>query len=71
MMELLNRQSGEIRLFSDVYDWNYLYPFENGKPQGNRDKLIQRERKRVGVDDTHGFNLLFYGVGHIKTAKHK
>lgn len=25
------------------------------------------ERKRIGVDDTHGFPLIMYGVGKIKT----
>jgi hypothetical protein len=66
-IQLLDATKGAVKLFTDNYDWNYHNPFVNGKAQGIRDNLIFWERKRAKLNDTHGFSLIMYGVGKIKT----
>ena len=72
-IQLLNAKTGEIKLFSDFYDWDFHnYPSsrqQEGKlPESQRDKLIYYERIRAGVNDSHGFPIFMYGVGKIKTG---
>jgi RHS repeat-associated protein len=71
-IQLVNSQDGTIRLFQDIYDWDYhnysLSRQREGKlPESRRDKLIYYERKRAGVNDSHGFSVFIYGTGKIKT----
>jgi hypothetical protein len=61
-IQLLDVSKGTVKLFTDSYDWDYHNAFINGKPQGTRDNLIYWERKRVGLNDTHGFPLIMYGI---------
>jgi RHS repeat-associated protein len=68
-MTLLDGTAGTVKLYSDVYDWDYHDKnYKEGiiPPSSNRDRLIWAERKRAGVNDTHGFNLLMYGTGVLK-----
>lgn len=65
-IQLLDSKNGIIKLFSDVYDWDYHNAFVYGKPQGKRDKLLYYERWRAGVNDTHGFPIIIYGTGKIR-----
>jgi RHS repeat-associated protein len=65
-MTLLDATAGTVKLYSDVYDWDYHDKnYKEGiiPPSSKRDRLIWAERKRAGVNDTHGFNLLMYGTG--------
>jgi len=71
-MQLLNAKSGNVKLFWDDYNWDYHnYPQslrDAGKlPTNTRDKLIYYERKRTGLNDSHGFRVFIYGTGTIKT----
>jgi RHS repeat-associated protein len=61
-MKLLNPNAGTVKLFSDIYDWDY----HNNPPSGTRDRLIQAERWRSGVNSSHGFRVFMYGTGTIK-----
>jgi hypothetical protein len=70
-IQLVNSEDGTVRLFKDIYDWDYHnYPLArryNGRlPESERDKLIFFERKRSEVDESHGFILHIYGIGKIK-----
>ncbi len=65
-IQLIDSKKGIIKLFSDDYNWDYHNSFVNGRPQGRRDWLIHFERRRVDVNDTHGFPLYIYGTGIIK-----
>lgn len=76
-IQLVESQSGTVRLFSDIYDWDFhgevpqptihqrghLPPL----PKSTRDKLIFFERGRAGINDSHGFRIFIYGTGTIKT----
>jgi hypothetical protein len=76
-MQLVSKQLGTIKLFSDNYDWD----FHNAVPnevinrlgqlpwmlQTKRSIFIGIERVWAGIDNEHGFPLLFYGYGRIKT----
>jgi hypothetical protein len=64
-MYLVDPETGEVKLISDTYDWDYHNALINGKPQGRRDKLVFWERRRSAVDERHGFKLRFYGTGYI------
>jgi RHS repeat-associated protein len=78
-IQLLNAKTGSIKLFSDMYDWDYhgnvtpkYVPLQFGQTphiDGNttRDKLINVERGRSGITDAHGFPVYIYGTGIIKT----
>ena len=61
-MILLNRNKREVKVVNDNatdYDWN--------KGGGLwRSFLINFERGRTGLNDSHGFKTLYYGVGHLK-----
>ena len=61
-MKLINAKAGTVKLFSDIYDWDY----HNNPPSGIRDRLIQAERWRSGVNSSHGFRVFMYGTGTIK-----
>lgn len=68
-MTLLDAQAGTIKLYSDVYDWDYHDKnYKEGPipPSSKRDRLIWAERIRAGVNDTHGFNLLMYRTGTLR-----
>ena len=65
-IQLLDSSKGTVKLFTDNYDWNYHNSFKNGMPQGLRDNLIYLERIRAGLDDSHGFPIVMYGVGTIQ-----
>jgi RHS repeat-associated protein len=68
-MTLLDANAGTVKLYSDVYDWDYHdknYKEGIKPPSSKRDRLIWAERKRAGVNDTHGFNLLIYGTGILR-----
>ena len=68
-MTLLDANSGTVKLYSDIYDWDYHDKnYQEGPipPSSKRDRLIWAERKRAGVNDTHGFNLLMYGTGTLR-----
>ena len=66
-MKLLNTKRGTVQLFRDEYNWDYHNDFINGRPQGKRDNLIYLERVRARLNDSHGFPIFIYGIGHIKT----
>jgi len=61
-IQLLSADAGTIKLFWDDYDWDY----HNDPPRGTRDRLIQVERWRSGLNDSHGFRVFIYGVGIIE-----
>jgi len=61
-MKLINANAGTVKLFWDDYNWDY----HNNPPSGTRDRLIQAERWRSGVNSSHGFRVLMYGTGTIK-----
>jgi hypothetical protein len=61
-MKLLNPNAGTVKLFWDDYNWDY----HNNPPSGTRDRLIQAERWRSGVNSSHGFRVFMYGTGTIK-----
>jgi len=69
-MTLLNADAGTVKLYSDAYDWDYHD--KNYKqnpvipPTNKRDALIWAERKRAGLNDSHGFNVLMYGTGILR-----
>ncbi len=68
-MTLLDADAGTVKLYSDAYDWDYhdrYYKEGPVPPSSNRDRLIWAERKRAGINDTHGFNLLMYGIGTLR-----
>jgi len=77
-IQLLNAKTGSIKLFSDMYDWDYhgnvtpkYVPLQFGQlphvdGTTTRDKLIYLERGRSGITDAHGFPLYIYGTGTIK-----
>ena len=63
-MRLLN-SSGNVSIINDSatdYDWN---------TGGSRLRriLINGERARTGLDDSHGFKVSFYGVGTLNPPK--
>jgi len=61
-VRLQNADAGAIKLFWDDYNWDYhSYP-----PTSTRDRLIYLERKRAGVNDSHGFRVFMFGTGTIK-----
>lgn len=76
-IQLVNSQNGTVRLFSDIYDWDFhgevpqptvsqfgqLPPL----PKSTRDKLIFFERGLKGLNDSHGFPVFIYGLGTAKT----
>ncbi len=64
-MYLVDPETGEVKLISDTYDWDYHNALINGKPQGRREKMVFWERRRSAVDERHGFKLRFYGPGYI------
>jgi len=71
-MHLVNDKTGNVKLFQDFYDWDYHnYPqtrrTSGQLPESKRDRLIYMERRRSGVNDTHGFKVHIYGSGTIKT----
>ena len=62
---LLDGKRGVISIESNdsaVYDWN------TGGPLGRR-VAINLERKRAGVDDSHGFRVCYYGTGYLRNNK--
>ena len=61
-IKLLDASEGTVQLFSDRYDWDY-----HGPPsESRRDRLIQIERFRAGVGDSHGVPIHIYGTGKLK-----
>jgi hypothetical protein len=71
-IQLVNSQNGTVKLFNDIYDWDFHnYPQslrDAGKlPTNTRDKLIYYERRREELNDSHGFRVFMYGLGKIKT----
>ncbi|MCU0321932.1 MAG: RHS repeat-associated core domain-containing protein, partial [Chitinophagaceae bacterium] len=69
-MTLLDANAGTVRLYSDVYDWDYhdrSYQESNTPPTSSkRDKLIWTQRQFFGLNDSHGFNVLMYGTGILR-----
>jgi RHS repeat-associated protein len=69
-MTLLNANAGTVKLYSDAYDWDYhdkSYKQNPVIPPANkRDALIWAERKRAGLNDSHGFNVLMYSTGILR-----
>jgi len=60
-MTLLDN-SGNVNIVNDEatdYDWNQ----GGGFP---RSQLINFERWRAGLNDTHGFKTFYYGTGHLR-----
>jgi len=51
-----------VKLFWDDYNWDY----HNNPPSSIRDRLVQAERWRSGLNDSHGFRVFIYGTGTIK-----
>lgn len=66
---LTDSKEGTVKLFKDAYNWDYHKTPEGGKQISKRNFLIFVERKRAGVNNEHGFQLLFYGTGHLKHNK--
>ncbi len=60
-MKLINKKTGTVKLFWDNYDWDY----HHNPPSGLRDRLVQFERVRKGLNDEHGFRVYIYGQGKI------
>ena len=61
-LELLSRKDRTVRIengYSTVFDWNY----GGGRI---RNALIFFERAINFLDDSHGFNVYYYGVGKLK-----
>ncbi|TCC96384.1 DUF6443 domain-containing protein [Pedobacter psychroterrae] len=68
-MKLLNAKTGAVKLYSDGYDWDYHdrnYVESARPPSSTRDRLIWGERKRAGLNDSHGFNVYMYGIGNLR-----
>jgi hypothetical protein len=60
---LHSRKTGAISIVNDEatdYDWNL-------GGSSLRRYLIQKERNRTGLNDTHGFKAFYYGTGTIIT----
>ena len=59
---LLDSTSGAVQIVNNeatVYDWN--------KGGGViRTNAIKIERKRTGINDSHGFHVKYYGQGHLR-----
>lgn len=61
-MILLNRDTREVKIVNDDatdYDWN-----TGGGPW--RSLFINLERIRTELNDSHGFKVFYYGIGHLK-----
>ncbi len=67
-MTLLNRQSGSVSIVNDFnqssnratdYDWN-----QGGSKL--RRTLINAERRRSGINNSHGFRAYYFGTGTLK-----
>ena len=61
-MVLINQEQREVKIVNNSatdYDWN-----TGGETL--RDYMIKLERKRAGLNDTHGFKVFYYGSGHLK-----
>lgn len=68
-MKLLNAKTGAVKLYSDGYDWDYHdknYVESARPPSSTRDRLIWGERKRAGLNDSHGFHVYMYGIGNLR-----
>lgn len=60
---LLDSDTGAVRVVNDeaaVYDWNMGGSFF-------RDALVGVDRFAYGLGDEHGFQVRYYGVGHLNT----
>lgn len=60
-MILVNRGNREVIIVNDDatdYDWN------NGG-SSLRKNAINLERKRAGINDSHGFKVYYYGIGKL------
>ncbi|GHT74117.1 hypothetical protein AGMMS50262_06460 [Bacteroidia bacterium] len=61
-MKLENRENKTVSIVNNSatdYDWN-----RGGG--GVRDNFIRAERKRAGLNDSHGFKVFYYGVGKLR-----
>lgn len=68
-MTLLDANAGAVKLYTDGYDWDYHdknYKEGIKPPSSTRDRLIWAERRRAGLNDTHGFNLIMFGIGTLR-----
>jgi len=69
-IELINKSNGTVKLFSDVYDWDYHdknYKHDSSNPPSSkRDKLVWGDREIKGLNDTHGFKVFMYGTGTLR-----
>ena len=61
-MILVNREQKTVRIVNNSatdYDWN----LGGG---AKRNLFIKAERRRAGLNDTHGFKTFYYGLGRLK-----
>lgn len=61
-MILVNKEQKTVRIVNNSdtdYDWNL-----GGGTK--RDLFIRAERRRAGLNDTHGFKTFYYGLGRLK-----
>ena len=61
-MILVNKKQKTVRIVNNSatdYDWNL-----GGGTK--RDLFIRAERRRAGLNDTHGFKTFYYGLGRLK-----
>jgi len=69
-MTLLNSNEGTVKLYSDVYDWDYhdkSYRHSDiSPPSSKRDRLVWGDRMLKGLDDSHGFKVYIYGIGILR-----
>jgi hypothetical protein len=70
-VRLINSQNGIVALSNDdSYDWDYHQIGYNHDPKvppiSNRDRLVWRERKLTGLNDSHGVPIRVYGVGQLR-----
>ncbi len=61
-MILESKEQKTVRIVNNSatdYDWN----LGGG---AKRDLFIRAERRRAGLNDTHGFKIFYYGIGRLK-----
>lgn len=71
-IRLLNAQNGTVELSNDdIYDWDYHQAGYVHDPKvapiSERDKLVWRERKLSGINDSHGVPIKVYGIGKLRS----
>lgn len=60
-LELLDGDTGAVRVVNDeaaVYDWNTGGGFL-------RTSLVRIDRWAYGLNDEHGFEVRYYGIGYL------